>query len=188
VSGTTLSYPAVSPFVTAVGGTRLALGPGNTRVSETVWNDSVFGVSGAGGGGVSRRQPRPAYQDGANAQSRRAVPDVSALADTGPAWPDVINSTLQAVGGTSGSAPFVAAATALVVGSERSAGRPAVGLANGWFYQAAAERPSTFFDVTQGSNDLAGVGCCQATVGYDPASGLGVPNWATLPAALPPPG
>ena len=34
VSGTTLSYPAVSPFVTAVGGTRLTLGKGNVRVSE----------------------------------------------------------------------------------------------------------------------------------------------------------
>jgi subtilase family serine protease len=187
VPGTTLSYPAVSPFVTAVGGTRLTLGRGNTRVAETVWNDSVFGVSGAGGGGVSRRQPRPAYQDGANAPSHRAVPDVSALADTVPGWPVVINSTLQTVGGTSGSAPFVAAATALVAASERNAGRPGVGLANGWFYKAAAQ-PSAFFDVTKGNNDLAGVGCCQATIGYDPASGLGVPNWATLPATLPQPG
>src|SRR6266516_1157116 len=166
VAGTTLSYPAVSPFVTAVGGTRLTLGPGNTRVAETVWNDSVFGVSGAGGGGVARRQPRPAYQDGANPHGHRAVPDVSALADVVPGWPDVISSTLQTVGGTSGSTPFVAAATALVTASQ----------------------PSAFFDVTQGSNDLAGVGCCQAGVGYDPASGLGVPNWATLPAALPKPG
>ena len=187
VPGTTLSYPAVSPFVTAVGGTRLTLGPGNTRVSETVWNDSVFGASAAGGGGVARLQPRPAYQDGANAQNHRAVPDVSLLADTVPGWPDVINSTLQAVGGTSGSTPFVAAATALVDASERKAGRPRVGLANGWLYKAASQ-PSTFFDVTKGNNDLAGVGCCQATVGYDPASGLGVPNWATLPATLPKPG
>jgi subtilase family serine protease len=187
VPGTTLSYPAVSPFVTAVGGTRLTLGRGNTRVAETVWNDSVFGVSGAGGGGVSRQQPRPAYQDGANAQNHRAVPDVSALADIVPGWPVVINSTLQTVGGTSGATPFVAAATALVAASERNAGRPGVGLANGWFYQAAADR-SAFFDVTKGNNDLAGVGCCQAAVGYDPASGLGVPNWATLPAALPQPG
>jgi subtilase family serine protease len=187
VAGTTLSYPAVSPFVTAVGGTRLALGPSNTRVSEVVWNDSVFGVSGAGGGGVARLQPRPAYQDGANTQPHRAVPDVSALADVVPGWPDVISSTLQTVGGTSGSAPFVAAATALVAASERQAGRPRVGLANGWFYQAAAQ-PSAFFDITQGNNDLAGVGCCQATAGYDPASGLGVPNWATLPATLPKPG
>jgi len=186
VPGTTLSYPAVSPFVTAVGGTRLTLGRGNTRVAETVWNDSVFGVSGAGGGGVTRRQPRPAYQDGANPQNHRAVPDVSALADISPGWPVVISSTLQTVGGTSGSTPFVAAATALVAASERKAGRPGVGLANGWFYKAASQQ-SAFFDVTKGSNDLAGVGCCQATVGYDPASGLGVPNWATLPATLPKP-
>jgi len=187
VSGTSLSYPAVSPFVTAVGGTRLALGAGNTRVSETVWNDSAFGAKAAGGGGLSRLQPRPAYQDGANAQDHRAVPDVSALADAVPGWPVVTDASLQTVGGTSGSTPFTAAATALVAGSERNAGRPRIGLANGWFYQAAAQ-PSTFFDVTKGSNDLAGVGCCQATAGYDPASGLGVPNWAALPAALPQPG
>jgi subtilase family serine protease len=186
-SGTSLSFPAVSPFVTAVGGTRLTLGNGNTRVSETVWNDSVFGLRAAGGGGVSRREPRPTYQDGVSARKNRAVPDVSSLADIEPGWPVFIDSTLHSVGGTSGSTPFVAAATALVDGSERKAGRPRVGLANGWFYQAASHPPA-FFDVTKGGNDLAGVGCCQATVGYDPASGLCVPNWATLPATLPKPG
>jgi subtilase family serine protease len=187
VTGTTLSYPAVSPFVTAVGGTRLRLGAGNHRTSETVWNDSVYGESAAGGGGLSRREPRPAYQDGFNPQDHRGVPDVSALADIVPGWPDVINSMLQPVGGTSGSTPFIAAATALVDGSQRAAGRPPVGLANGWFYQAASH-PGAFFDITAGSNDLAGVGCCQAAVGYDLASGLGVPNWAVLPGTLPPPG
>ena len=187
VSGTSLSYPAVSPFVTAVGGSRLALGTGNTRVSETVWNDSVYGASAAGGGGLSRREPRPAYQDGFISPNHRAVPDVSALADIVPGWPDVVDSVLQPVGGTSGSTPFVAAATALVDGSERTAGRPRVGLANGWFYRAASQ-PGAFFDITTGNNDLAGVGCCQATVGYDPASGLGVPNWAVLPATLHTPG
>jgi hypothetical protein len=75
----------------------------------------------------------------------------------------------------------------LVAATERKAGRPPVGLANGWLYKAASQ-PSAFFDVTQGSNDLAGVGCCQAAAGYDLASGLGVPNWATLPALLPKPG
>jgi subtilase family serine protease len=187
VGETTLSYPAVSPFVTAVGGTRLTLGAGDTRVSETVWNDSVFGDDAAGGGALSRQEPRPAYQDGVNPDDHRAVPDVSAIADAVPGWPVVIDSTLQTVGGTSGPTPFTAAATALVVASERSAGRPAVGLANGWFYDAASQ-PSAFFDVTTGSNDLAGVGCCQASAGYDLASGLGVPNWAGLPAALPPAG
>jgi tripeptidyl-peptidase I len=113
------------------------------------------------------------------------VPDVSALADIAPGWPVVLNGTLQTVGGTSGSTPLTAAATALVSASQRKAGQPPIGLANGWFYQAASRQPSTFFDVTQGSNDLVGVGCCQAGTGYDEASGLGVPNWATLPAALP---
>jgi tripeptidyl-peptidase-1 len=109
------------------------------------------------------------------------------LADTVPGWPVVVNSTLQTVGGTSGSTPFIAAATALVAASERAAGRPPVGLANGWFYKAASH-PSAFFDVTTGNNDLGGVGCCQASVGYDAASGLGVPNWAVLPGALAAPG
>jgi hypothetical protein len=54
-------------------------------------------------------------------------------------------------------------------------------------HHKAASQKLAFFDVTKGSNDLAGVGCCQATVGNDPASGLGVPNWATLPATLPKP-
>jgi subtilase family serine protease len=182
---TTLSYPAVSPFVTAVGGTRLALGPGNTRASETVWNDSVYGQIAAGGGGPSRLEPRPAYQNDANSQPTRGVPDVSALADIAPGWPVVLNRTLQTVGGTSGSTPLTAAATALVSATQRKAGHPPIGLANGWFYQAASRQPSTFFDVNQGSNDLVGVGCCQAGTGYDEASGLGVPNWASLPAALP---
>jgi kumamolisin len=187
VPGTTLSYPAVSPFVTAVGGTRLTLGKGNTRVAETVWNDSVYGRSAAGGGALSHREPRPAYQDGVNPQNHRAVPDVSALADIVPGWPDVIDSALQPVGGTSGSTPFIAAATALVDGSERNAGRPRVGLANGWFYKAASA-PGAYFDIKAGNNDLIGVGCCHATPGYDLASGLGVPNWAVLPATLPKPG
>jgi subtilase family serine protease len=182
---TTLSYPAVSPFVTAVGGTRLALAAGNARASETVWNDTVYGESAAGGGAYSQLESRPFYQNGVSAQSTRAVPDVSALADIAPGWPVVVNGTLETVGGTSGSTPLTAAATALVAATEQKAGRSSIGLANGWFYQSASQNPSTFYDVTQGSNDLAGVGCCLAAVGYDAASGLGVPNWATLPAALP---
>jgi subtilase family serine protease len=187
VDGTSLSYPAVSPFVTAVGGTRLTLGKGNVRVSETVWNDSAYGENGAGGGALSRREPRPAYQLGFVPQDHRAVPDVSALADIVPGWPDVVDGTLLPVGGTSGSTPFTAATTALVDGSQHAAGHPPIGLANGWFYQAVSH-PGAFYDITIGNNDLEGVGCCQATVGYDLASGLGVPNWAVLPATLPAPG
>lgn len=185
VRGTSLSYPAVSPYVTAVGGTRLALGAQNARAGETVWNDTPYGQQGAGGGGVSKTVPRPPYQDGTHGEEHRTVPDVSALADIVPGWPVVIDGALQPVGGTSGATPLVAAATALVSASERQAGRPPVGLANPWLYGPAAR--GAFFDVVSGSNDLEGVGCCTAGPGYDTASGLGVPDWATLPATLPPP-
>jgi subtilase family serine protease len=153
-----------------------------------VWNDSKYGEQAAGGGGLSRKQPRPAYQDGFNPQDHRAVPDVSALADIVPGWPDVINGKLQTVGGTSGATPLVAAATALVAAAQQKAGRPLIGLDNGWFYQADKSEPTAFYDITKGGNDLAGVGCCQAAAGYDLASGLGVPNWAVLPGLLPSPG
>lgn len=182
---TSLSYPAVSPWVTAVGGTRLTLGDGNARVRETVWNDSAYGQQAAGGGGVSRVVGLPAYQGGVVGGDKRSVPDVSALADIVPGWPVVIDGTLQPVGGTSGATPLVAAAMARVSAAERQAGRPPVGLANPWLYGAAAR--GAFFDVVEGSNDLAGVGCCTAGPGYDSASGLGVPDWSALPRTLPPP-
>jgi hypothetical protein len=185
VSGTSMSYPAVSPYVTAVGGTRLALGAENARAGETVWNDTPYGPRAAGGGGVSKLVARPAYQDGLHDEVKRAVPDISALADIVPGWPVVLDGTLQPVGGTSGATPLVAGAMALVSASERQAGRPSVGLANPWLYGPAAR--GAFFDVVTGSNDLAGVGCCTAGPGCDTASGLGVPDWETLPATLPPP-
>ena len=187
VRGPSLSFPAVSQFVTAVGGTRLTLGSGNTRVGETVWNDTPYGQRAAGGGGVSRLVPRPDYQQQVSSAANREVPDVSALADITPGWPVVTDGSLQTVGGTSGSSPLTAAATALVAGGERAANRPPLGLVNGWFY-AAATQPGAFFDVVQGDNDLNRVGCCTAGPGYDTASGLGVPNWATLPGTLPAPG
>lgn len=181
-----LSYPAVSPWVTAVGGTRLALGAQNARTEETVWNDTAYGQQAAGGGGVSRVVARPAYQGGVVGGDKRAVPDVSALADIVPGWPVAIDGTLQPVGGTSGATPLVAATTALVGAAERQAGRPPLGLLNPWLYGPATR--TAIFDVVAGSNDLAGVGCCSAGPGYDTASGLGVPNWAALPQTLPPPG
>jgi len=187
VRGASLSIPAVSAFVTAVGGTRLTLGQGNGRVSETVWNDTPYGERAAGGGGVSKLVPRPQYQAQVSSTANRTLPDVSALADISPGWPVVTDASLHTVGGTSGSSPLTAAATALVAAKERAAGRPPLGLANGWFYSVAT-RPGAFFDIVQGDNDLNSVGCCTAGPGYDTASGLGVPNWTVLPATLPPPG
>jgi subtilase family serine protease len=183
----TLSFPAVSPVVTAVGGTRLSLNAQNHRASEVVWNDTQYGQAAAGGVGLALRTPRPAYQNGFNSAPKRAVPDVSALADITPGWPVFLNGQLQAVGGTSGSSPFIAAATALVDAQQRSRHQPRIGLANGWLYQADRRNPASFYDVTQGNNRIKLVNCCTATPGYDLASGLGVPNWSILPSELPAP-
>ena len=183
----TLSFPAVSPVVTAVGGTRLTLNAQNQRVSEVVWNDAQYGEAAAGGGGLALDTARPDYQDGFTSSTERAVPDVSALADIEPGWPIFVDGQLEPVGGTSGSSPFVAAATALVDAQQSALHQPRIGLANGWFYQADRRDPASFYDVTQGDNQLKLVTCCSATTGYDQASGLGVPNWQVLPGQLPNP-
>jgi subtilase family serine protease len=186
VTGPSLSYPAVSAFVTAVGGTRITLGAANALKDEVVWNDAVYGERAAGGGGVSVSVPRPWYQDGVVAGRFREVPDVAALAAIVPGWPVVVSGALTTVGGTSGASPFTAAAAALVGAIERSAGRPAIGLGAPWFYRAATTS-GAFRDVTAGSNDLAGVGCCTARAGYDKASGLGSPVWNVLVTTVPKP-
>jgi subtilase family serine protease len=57
-------YPATSPNVLAVGGTRLTLGAGNSYGSETAWSGS--------GGGKSTIEARPSYQAGVLPQSHDA--------------------------------------------------------------------------------------------------------------------
>ena len=63
-----VAWPASSPYVTVVGGTRLVLNRRNARVNEVVWNDLKWltpdNGGGAGGGGVSSFYPRPPYQRG----------------------------------------------------------------------------------------------------------------------------
>ncbi|TMG00054.1 MAG: serine protease [Chloroflexi bacterium] len=96
----TVDWPASSPFVTAVGGTSLAVGANNTYLFETGWGTTNRTWSGTAwkpaswlygsGGGVSRLFAEPWYQVGVVQDSvfaaqghgsGRAVPDVSALGD-----------------------------------------------------------------------------------------------------------
>ena len=95
--------PANSPFVTAVGGTSLAVGRSNTRLWETGWSSgSSTLTNGAwaptppgnyvygGGGGISKVFRQPWYQQGVvptslaltgNKRPGRVEPDVSAIGD-----------------------------------------------------------------------------------------------------------
>jgi subtilase family serine protease len=86
-------FPAVDPWVTAVGGTSLAIGNGNTRKFETGWGTARYGLSPDGsswvqttpflygaGGGYSLLFAQPWYQDGvvtSNPTGGRAVPDIA---------------------------------------------------------------------------------------------------------------
>ena len=64
-----------------------------------------------------------------------------------------------------------------------SKGRPLLGYANPLWYKMAEEQPSTFKDITQGSNDQTEALNCnnfnlgyEATTGWDAVTGLGTPN------------
>jgi subtilase family serine protease len=93
----TANWPASSPFVTAVGGTSLGVGTGDTYVGETGWSTSrqrlvysdgtadhwspeVF--TGGGGGGPSHIFTAPWYQQGVNTDDgMRTTPDISMVGD-----------------------------------------------------------------------------------------------------------
>jgi hypothetical protein len=188
-----VTWPASSPYVTAVGGTRLVLDAANQRADEVVWNDlewlSTNAGGGAGGGGVSALSGRPPFQRGLNVPGRRrVVPDVSAHASILPGWPVVTDNNWVVDGGTSAASPLMAAGFAVLSARERAAGRPPLGPVNGLLYALEAGTPGTVFDVVSGANGYSRkVPGLPAGPGYDQASGLGVPRFDRLAAALPPP-
>jgi hypothetical protein len=92
----------------------------------------------------------------------------------------------QGIGGTSGASPLWAALLALTDSSRACAGAP-VGFANPALYAAAGGAyAADFNDVTTGNNDFTATngGRYAAGAGYDPATGLGTPNAASLAATL----
>jgi kumamolisin len=196
-----VNYPAASPWVTGVGGTNVHLSAANTiadpATDQVVWDDEPTLV-GATGGGVSSF-PRPAYQNGAQFNAHREVPDVSMLADPLPGYEiyctaaECTNASggsnpWGSVGGTSAGTPLLAGGFALIDQELRSRGQENLGFANPLLYRIARSTTAAFTvsDVISGTNDLSGevfgaaLGCCDAHVGYDDASGLGSVNLAGL--------
>lgn len=185
------TWPAASPFLTAVGGTRLVLNKANQRVKEVVWNDlrwrPVSQGGGAGGGGFAATASRPPYQRGLRLRgNRRAVPDVAAAASNFPGYPVVLNNNWVADAGTSAATPLVAAAFAVIDARERALGKPSLGPVNGLLYYLYAHDRRAVYDVVSGNNKYyPKVPGWRAHRGYDLASGLGVPRFAAIAAALP---
>lgn len=168
-------YPAVSRYVTAVGGTSLVRSSGSPRGwSETAW-------SGAGSG-CSQYETKPSWQPQIGNCFRRTVSDVSAVADpaTGVAVYNSFGSSNGAnwyvFGGTSVSAPIIAGVYALAGNAGGST--PAIN-----YGEYPYSHRSSLYDVTSGSNgrcvkgrNNANAALCTAVSGFDGPTGLGTPN------------
>jgi len=157
-------FPASSPHVVAVGGTRLQIEANGTWAGETVWNGD-----GADGGGCSTVfEAQPWQQNVAGwgkvgCRGMRAVSDIAADADpyTGVAVHDtspdcsaeyeeggVMHEVAHwcTIGGTSLASPLIASVFALA-GGAKGASYPARTL-----YQNRLGAPTALHDVTSGSN------------------------------------
>jgi tripeptidyl-peptidase I len=177
-------FPASSPYVTAVGGT--VLSTAGTIGNETAWSNS--------GGGFSNVFPQPSYQKGAVSDyikrasnslpqqkywnsTGRAYPDVSALAGGQNAYcVSVDGKSFNAFTGTSASTPVWAAIIARLNTIRVAKGGKPLGFLNPLIYK----NPQAFFDVTSGINSAGTGEGFAATTGWDPATGMGTPNFNAL--------
>ena len=178
-----VDFPASSPHALACGGTTLHADPGTGAVhSETVW----FHGAGRGGtgGGVSAVFPVPAWQaavgvpgDADTGRPGRGVPDVAADADPATGYQVRVDGRDTVIGGTSAVSPLWSALTCRL--AQALGRRP--GLLQPLLYAGvgAGAVPAGFRDVTSGGN-----GAYSAGPGWDPCTGLGVPDGEALLARL----
>jgi subtilase family serine protease len=180
-SGHGAQYPAASPFVVAVGGTSLVInGTTGAYVSEKAWSGS--------GGGLSRFEAQPIYQNGVQSTGKRGIPDVSYDADPATGVP-VYNSFACGgacptgwgqYGGTSISAPQWAALFAIANSQRVTAGKATLNQVQFLLYPAAE---ADYHDVILGTNGACGARCT-AGPGYDFVTGVGSPKANLLIPAL----
>ena len=182
-AGAGVNWPAVSPHVLAIGGTKLSYTGGGSR-SETAWTGT--------GGGVSQYTATPSYQTsvvpGMGAPAHRSVTDVSFNADPSSGqYVAVISSGSSvagwmSVGGTSLSTPQWAGVLAIANALRAQSSLAPVGAPHSLLYTGISTVASTyasdFLDVTQGADGTCS--SCYAKSGYDLPTGLGTPNVSAL--------
>jgi uncharacterized protein YjbI with pentapeptide repeats len=177
-----VDFPASSPWVLAVGGTRL-IAAGNAIASETVWNDGKTG--GATGGGISEVFPRPDWQSAiavaaaADSLNGRALPDVAANASPTTGYQVLVDGQRIVIGGTSAAAPLWAGLIALL---NQGLGHN-IGHFNPTLYQKLG--PSGIFHaVTVGNNSIGNVKGYPAGSPWNACTGWGTPDGKRLLEAL----
>ncbi|MDR6500590.1 subtilase family serine protease [Burkholderia ambifaria] len=170
-SGTSVEYPASSPYVVAVGGTSLYTNANGSYAGETAWDYS--------GGGISVVEPIPAWQSNVsklNGRAYRGVPDLAFDADPYSGALVIVGGQLQTVGGTSLAAPLFAATWARMLSGSCVTN---LGFAAPTLYSFQATAPAIFRDVTYGTN-----GAYSAGPGWDFVTGWGTPNINVLHSAI----
>jgi pseudomonalisin len=180
-AGKAQSYPAVSPYVMAIGGTTLDTS-GTTWLGETVWSCSSASTcqqssSGGAGGGPSLTEAAPSWQTSAGVlgtSTKRGVPDISFDASPSSGALVLINGSNQQIGGTSLSAPIFTGFWARI----QSANGNALPFPASNLYAKAAANPSMFHDVTSGNQGYA------AAAGWDYATGYGSLNVANFASVM----
>jgi subtilase family serine protease len=182
-----IQSPSSSPYAVSVGGTRLEVRADNSYLFESAWSDPL--ARQGAGGGVSRSEPRPSWQQGpgvirsgTNPAGARQTPDVAGPADPSSGY--LVCSTPAGAsgpscsggsGGTSAAAPFWAASMLLVQQYAASHGARALAhcFAGPILYDLAAKPQPVpaFHQITLGNN-----GFYAAAPGWNYASGLGTPD------------
>ncbi|AGS69183.1 S53 family peptidase [Streptomyces collinus] len=193
--------PANSAWVTAVGGTSLAVGKGDKYQWETGWGTEKATLSADGkswtnfpgaytsgaGGGTSKTVPQPYYQKNVvpkalatanNAAGNRVVPDIAAIADPNTGF--LVGQTQTFPDGTEQYSEYRIGGTSLAAPviaavqalAQEAGGGKAIGFANPSIY-AQYGKKGVFHDVTDKptGTDLA-VARIDFVNGFDAAGGL----------------
>ena len=191
---TTVDWPASSPYVTAVGGTSLAVDASNNYLFETGWGTTTSSWTGTNwkptppgswiygsGGGVSLLFAEPFYQLGVvpstvftvQGRTGRAVPDIAAVGDPNTGYligetQTFPNGTVKyaeyRIGGTSLSSPLIAGIMSL---ADQKAGHPH-GFVNPLLYSI----PSSAYNDVQHPASTVAVVRTNYNNGVDATAGL----------------
>jgi len=189
LSSYSVSEPATSPSVVAVGGTTLSTSGTTTYASEVTWNEGLAYADAyddtiriwATGGGTSDYETAPAWQTSALGSSvtKRVLPDVAFDAASASGAIIIVHGASEQVGGTSLASPIFVGIWARM----ESANNNALGFPAASFYKYLPSNTTLRHDIVSGNNGYNGYGLTAGT-GYDLVTGFGSLDIAKLSAFI----